>query len=385
MIPTTTLESRLGPLRDVALAVGVVAGALCAVGGVMQPEQFFRSYLMGVTFWVLVALGCLALMMLHNVTGGLWGHVTRRVHESGSRTFPMLCVLFVPVLLGAAHIYEWTDKAVVAKEALLQKKAGFLNLPFFTLRTIVYFLIWGGLGLVLTGWSRESEDTQDPERQGTAEVVSAPGLALLVVTATFAGIDWLMSLEPRWVSAAYGLIFGVGGLVSAHAATLVFLPQLMRLPGAVPLSKTQLNDLGNLLLAFVMFWTYVTFSQFLIIYCGNMQEEVIYYIVRIRGGWDLIAKLVALVHFVIPFFLLLSPSNKRDLRTLSRIALLVLVGRVIDMFFLVAPVHRHHLSFHWLDAACGIAVGGLWVWLFLKNLVERPLSMASPEGGAAHD
>jgi hypothetical protein len=382
VIPTTTLETRLGPIRDAALAVGVVAGALCAVGGLMDPAQFFRSYLMGVSFWVLVALGCLALMMIHNVTGGLWGHVTRRIHESGSRTFPLLCVLFVPVLLGAAHVYEWTDKAVVAKEALLQKKAGYLNLPFFTLRTVIYFLIWGGLGLALTGWSREAEETGNADAQGMAEAVSAPGLALLTATATFAGIDWLMSLEPRWVSAAYGLIFGVGGILSAHAFTLVFLPHLMRMPGAVPLSLTQLNDLGNLLLAFVMFWTYVTFSQFLIIYCGNTQEEVIYYMVRIRGGWDLIAKLIALVHFVIPFFLLLSPSNKRDLTTLSRIALLVLAARVVDMFFLVAPVHRHHLTFHWLDAACGIAVGGVWMWLLLKNVVERPLNMTPPEGAA---
>lgn len=385
MIPVSTLETHFGWFRDGALKVGVVGAVACLLAVPMWPATFVQSYLAGLMFWTLIAMGCLALMLIHNLTGGVWGHVTRRMTEAGARTFPLLAVLFIPVLIGIPQLYEWASADAVKASVVLQRKAGYLNVPFFCLRAVLYFAYWSAVGWLMTEWSREADRTGDHAPMDAAERWSGPALAVFTVTATFAGIDWVMSLEPKWVSAVYGVIFGVTGLLAAHAFVVVILYRVLKIPGMErAVSADQLNDLGNFLLGFTMFWAYVTFAQFLIIWSGNIQEEVTYFVARSSHGWLYVAQAVALLRFVIPFLFLLSPTIKRDIVTLSRVARLALLAHMVDVFFLIQPVFRKQLYVHVVDLLPFLAVGGLWIWLFTRNLLARPMPAVPPGGGAAH-
>lgn len=357
------------------LVAGVAALVVSIIGAFFAPDSFFRAWLWSYTFYVGLTAGCLALLMLQFLTGGAWGLVTRRICEAAVRTLPLLALLFVPIALGIPRLYEWSHAEAVAADHILQNKQPYLNVPFFLARALLYFAGWGLCAWLINRWSREQDETGSPEAQRRMEKTSGPGLLFYGFSVTFMAIDWVLSINPHWYSTMFGLLFIAGQGLSALAFVIALLILLSARP---PLSEVigprHLHDLGKLLLTFVMLWAYMAFSQFLIIWSGNLPHEIPFYIARLSGGWQYVALALVFLHFALPFALLLSRDLKRDYRLLRWVALLVLAMRVVDLYWLVTPdYHRGQFHLSWLDLAVPVALGGLWLAWFAWQLPRRPL------------
>ena len=329
-------------LQQRALIVGAVFMLLFAVGFFLDRKQFFHSYLFAFSFWVGISIGSLALLMLQHLTGGGWGLVIRRVLEAATQTLPLMLVLFVPILLGAHSIYRWTDAAEVASHPVIAGKAKYLNLPFFTIRTVIFFAVWITLAFFLNRWSKLQDRTAERQYAKWVTTLSGPGMVLLVFAVTFASIDWFMSLEPEWYSTIYGFIFLASWALSALAFVIAVMAALA---GHEPMNRIvaqlHFHDLGKLLLAMVMLWSYFAFSQFLIVWSGNLPEEIHWYLPRMKGAWGVMALAVIVLHFAFPFLFLLSRSLKRNAGKLVIVAVLILVMRLFDLFWTITPAFTH--------------------------------------------
>jgi hypothetical protein len=340
-----------------------------------DPDQFFRSYLFGYAFWLAFPLGSLALLMLHHLTGGGWGFVIRRLCEACARTFALMAVLFLPLVAGISRLYPWTKAgwaAGVIEHAPF--KAKYLSQPFFLGRAAIYFAVWIGLGYLLSKWSLEEDETGDAGMHNRMEALSAPGLILYGMTATFAVIDWVMSLDPDWMSTMYGLIFVVVHVFTAMAF-LIFMAS--RFADHEPLARvatpSRFHDLGTLLFAFTMLWAYLSFSQFLIIWAGNLKSEITWYVHRGMGEWSWLAVLLLVFHFFVPFFILLNRPLKRRKDLMAKVAIALIVVSALDVFWIVTPSFFPSPAIHLTDLLALAAIGGLWVWAFAKQAHGRPL------------
>lgn len=355
--------------------IGGVGLVLAVIGAFFDPAQFWQSYLLAYVFWLQIPLGCLAVLMLHHLVGGHWGLVIRRFLETGAMTLPLLAVLFIPLIFGLNALYRWTDPQAVAQSELLQHKSIYLNIPFFLARAVLYFIIWLGLAYGLSRWSLAQDRSADPALAGRMRRLSALGLILYALTATFAAYDWLMSLEPEWYSSIYGVLFIVGQVLAAFAFAIIMLRWGSNWPSlAESVSRLDFNDLGNFMLGFVMIWAYISFSQFLIIWSANIPEEAIWYFHRSQGGWQWVGLGLILFHFTLPFLLLLSRRAKRQAALMAALAVLLIGMRLVDLFWLIAPAfHPDGLRLHWLDGVMVIALGGLWLAVFAWQLAGKPL------------
>lgn len=368
--PNTLNTLRLGGL--IAGGLGLLAG----IGGAfLDPSQFWQSYLLAYIFWLQFSLGCLAIVMLHHLVGGRWGFGIRRFLETGAMTLIPMAVLFVPLLFGLSSLYSWTDPDTVARSVLLQHKGVYLNVPFFLARTVLYFVIWIGLAYALNRWSLQQDQTAEPALTARLRRLSAVGMILYFLTATFAAYDWLMSLEPAWYSSIYGVLFMVGQVLATFALAIIGLNRLAsRQPLAELVSRAEFNDLGNFMLGFVMIWAYISFSQFLIIWSANIPEEAIWYVNRSQGGWQWVAVLLIVFQFTLPFLVLLSRRAKRQAGLLSLVAVLIIAMRLVDLYWLIVPAfHPDGLHLHWLDVVLPIGIGGLWLAAFAWLLAGKPL------------
>ncbi len=347
---------------------------MLAAAAFINAGQFFQAYLIGWTFWTGIAVGSLALLMLQHLTGGGWGLVIRRSLEAATRTLPLMAVLFIPVLIGAHSIYhEWMDPAEVAKHPAVQFKTGYLNLPFFAVRFVIYFGVWIALAFFLNKWSLAQDRTADNRYTKNMRVLSGGGMVALIFSVSFASIDWYMSIEPDWFSTIYGFIFVAAWSLSALAFVIAVMARLSREePMRRIVAPLHFHDLGKLLLAFVMLWAYFAFSQFLIIWSGNLPEEITWYIRRIYGGWGMLVITIGILHFAAPFLFLLSRGIKRNPGKLVLVAVLVLVMRSVDLLWMLAPAFQHRM---WIlmDVAALIGFGGLWLAFFTWHLGKRPL------------
>ena len=373
--PLAPLSADLAAIRKRALAIGAVAAVASVAGAIADPVQFYRSYLVAWLFWLGLGLGSLAIVMLHRITGGSWGFAIRRLLESGMRTLPLLALLFVPIAIGMPKLYAWTDAAAVAADPVLAHKAPYLNTTMVLARAVLFFAVWIGSAALLLRFSRKSDRTGDPRHERRARAVSGPLIGLYGVTMTLAAVDWAMSLEPHWFSTMYGVIFVVGQVLSTLAFAIVASAWLRKhAPFDRWISGDHFHDLGNLMFAFLLLWAYAAFSQFLIIWSGNVAEETPWYIARTHGGWGAVALVVVVFHFAVPFLLLLWRRIKRDTSTLPLVALYLLAMRYVDVFWLVQPAfHPGVFALHWLDVAAPVAIGGFWLASFVQGLKGRPL------------
>lgn len=374
------LTLALNPREKRHLMIGAGALLFCLLWGlIFGLAQFFHSYLMAYLFWLGVSLGCLAVLMLHHLVGGSWGAMIQRLLEAGTRTLPMLAVLFVPVLLGMGFLYDWSLPSVVAKDEILQYKRWYLNIPFFLIRTVIFFAVWLAIAHYLNAWSKRHEETAGQATQAYYRIrlqsLSAGGILAYGLTMTFASFDWVMSLDAHWYSTLYGVIFIVSQALSAFAFAIIVVSRLADVPPLRNVLTTQrLHDLGNMLFAFVMLWAYLSFSQFLIIWSANTAEGAPWYLHRSQGGWQWIALLLFLVHFALPFVLLLMRVMKRSLPALARVAAVVFIVHVLDLFWLVLPeLHPSRLTIHIMDVLAPIGMGYIWVTLFVRLLHQRSL------------
>jgi hypothetical protein len=360
-----------------ALIAAVVGLLLCLLGVYVDALQFFRSYLVAYLFWLSIPLGCLAILMIHHLVGGAWGAMIRRVLEAATRTLPLFLVLFVPLFLGMRDLYSWANPAVVAGDPVLQHKSAYLNTPFFLLRVAGYFVVWLTLTYLLNRWSRRQEEAPDWAAEQSLrrrlKLLSGPGLALYGLTITFAAVDWVMSLEPLWYSTIYGMRFAATQLLAGLAFAIVLTRWLAdEGPLAQVVTSDYFQDLGNFLLTFIMAWIYVAFSQYLIIWSGNLPEEISWYLRRGYGSWGGIALFLLLFHFIVPFILLLSRPLKRRASLLAALAAGLLFVHMVELFWLVMPAfYPAGLHVHWMDIVAPIGIGGLWLALFLWQLKKR--------------
>lgn len=386
-----TISPQLGrdmeKLRRRSLIVGMVALVVCLIGAMFRPDQFFRSYLFSYLFYIGLALGCMATAMLQYLSGGAWGLVLRRVTESAMRTLPLLAVLFIPVLIGIPRLYSWSHPEIVAADSILQHKHVYLNVPFFIIRTLIYFGGWLLFAHFLNKWSHELDTLGRDPLARRLQLLSGPGLLFYGLSVTFAAVDWVMSIDPHWFSTIFGLLFIVGQGLSALSFCIAALVILSDEGGPLEgvIGPAHLQDIGKLLLAFTMLWAYFSYSQFLIIWAGNLANEIPWYMQRLKGGWQWIGLLLVLFHFALPFAMLLSRTLKRSGRTLIRIAAIIIVMRFVDLFWLVAPnFDRTGFQVHWMDFLAPIGIGGVWLARFLFQLKKWPLlPLGDPHLGEA--
>ena len=362
-------------IQHAALVVGGVGILACVVGIFASRDQFFHAYIIPYFFFTGLALGSMAILMLQYITGGAWGAVIRRLLESATRTLPLMAVLFLPIALGLGHLYEWARPEEVARDPLLQHKSLYLNVPFFLGRTVVYFAVWLIVAHFLNRWSLEQDEGSDARLTRRLEMLSRGGLLLYALTVTFAAIDWGMSLEPHWFSTIYGVMIMGGQGLSTFAFAIAMAALLaQRPPFSRIIAPEQFHDLGKLMLAFVMLWAYFAFSQYLIIWSANLPEEIPWYLHRTTAGWQWVAAVLILIHFAMPFLVLLSRDVKRHARAVAAVALVLIGARFVDLFWLLRPAVEHEgFALHWVDPAAVAAIGGTWMWLFVAQLKTRPV------------
>jgi hypothetical protein len=375
---TETADLAIPELKELQrrlLVAGGVGAALSVVGLLVNSTQFLQSYLMGYMLWLGVTLGCLALGMIHQLSGGAWGVLIRRPIGAATRVLPVMTLLFLPIALGMTRMYPWTNADLVAHDELLQHKRIYLNAPFFLVRAAIYFLAWNAVAYFLNAWSLEQDRTGDPRIARRMQLLSGAGLVIYGVTITFASFDWMMSLEPHWFSTIYGVLIMGGQGLSALAFLIIALVWLSRRP---PLDRIAVpghfHDLGNLMLAFVMLWAYFSFSQYLIIWAGNLPSEIGWYLHRMQTGWRPIAVALMLFHFAVPFVVLLSRAVKQQPRLLVRVAIAVLVVRLVDLYWLIGPeFHPDGIGVSWMDAVVPLTLGALWAAAFIDQLRGRAI------------
>lgn len=375
----TLLSTNLSDVQRKAFRAGWVGLALLAVGFLIDAEAFYQAYLIAFLFWLGPALGSLGVVMLHNLTGGAWGFAIRRLLEAAMRSLPLMALLFLPILVGGVHdLYEWADADKVAKDHFLQHKAPYLNRGFFTVRAVFFFGLWTFLGSAMVRLQARYDRRLEIKALRQMKIVSGVGLALYVLSMSFAAFDWAMSLEPHWFSTIYGVLFVIGQALSTFCFATFIASRIAR---HEPFSRWyqpgQFHDLGNLIMAFVMLWAYVSFSQFLIIWSGNLPEETPWYLHRIGHGWQVIAIGLVVFHFLVPFLILLNRRAKRDMGFLAKLCATLFLLRFVEIFWLIKPAFSHggesHFSIGWMDVVAPVALGGIWIGMFVKNLRGRPL------------
>jgi hypothetical protein len=356
-----------------ALGAGIVALVACGISALGDPAPFLRAYLAAYQFYLGIALGCFAVLMIYHLTGGAWGFLIRRILEAGMRTLPLLAVFCLPIALGVEHLYPWAGPADAVEK--LKFNHFYLQVPFFWGRAVVIFAAWLAIASILNSWSRQQDETVGAPWPRKFGMLSAPGLAVYGVTITFASVDWVMSVQPEFHSTIFGPLYVAGQLLTGHALAVLVLAWLAQgAPVEGAISPDVLNDLGNLLFTFLVIWAYMAFFQFMLIWMANLPEEVIWYLPRSQGGWQGVAWALFLFHFAVPFFLLLMRDVKRNSRSLARVAALILVMHMVFQYFQVLPAFPEtSWTDHWIDFVTPIGIGGVWLAYFLWQLQRYPV------------
>ena len=366
-------------IRQRSLLVGAVFSVVAGMIAWKWPDQFFHAYLISYMDWLGIALGSMAILMLRHLTGGGWGMVIRRILGAAMRTLPLLALLFLPILFGIPRLYIWArpldsiqDKLL--REHLEQITKTYLTTNGFIVRAVIYFAILGAVAFFLTKWSAEQDHPPIRDNSSRFKALSGPGLILYGFTISFAAIDWVMSIDPGWISTIYGLLHLAGQVLSAICFAVVVERILVRYkPMSELLQPDFVHDHGKLMLTFIMVWAYFSFSQWLIIWAGNLPEEITWYMKRLNGGWGYVGLFLVLFHFAVPFVLLLSRAFKRDVTRLVWLAVWLLVAHYVDLFWMIEPNFSKTFTVTLADLVIPFAMGGLWMSYFFRNLNAMPL------------
>ena len=367
-----------------SLIIGIVFALISGALAFLRPDEFYRAYLLGFLCWLGVALGSMVIVMIRHLTGGGWGTVIRRILGAAMRTLPLLAILFIPMIVAVwqHRMYPWAMPLESIPDPHIREhlekhsfiKESYLNFSGFFIRAIIYFAIWNVLSFLLSKWSKQTDHAGAPDNSQRFKAVAGPGLILYAFTISFAAIDWVMSLDPSWISTIFGLILLIGEILSAMCFAVVVERILFDYkPMSEMLKPNFVHDHGKWMLTFIMVWAYFSFSQWLIIWAGNLPAEITFYLRRINGGWGYVALSLVLFHFAIPFAMLLSRQFKRNIRQLVWIAVLLLLMCYVDLFWIIEANFSSTFAITLADLVVPIAIGGIWLWYFFRNLGSLPL------------
>ncbi|HET6568163.1 MAG TPA: hypothetical protein VFG50_09375 [Rhodothermales bacterium] len=369
---------RIRRIQHISLLVGVVLLIVLVIGALLDVRSFFRAYLFGFVFWTFLAVGCLGVLMLHHVVAGPWGFAVQRYLEAGARTFPLLAALFIPLIFGLRAIYPWLHPEMLAAFEVLRHKQPYLNVPFFLIRTLLYFVLWSVFGFLLSSYSRRLDREGDVSRVPAMRKLSAGGLVVFFLTATFSAIDWVMSIAPEWHSTIYGFLVMSGEGLSALSFVTVLFAWIGQY--AIPEEHARhqlLQGLGNLILAFISLWAYMSFAQLIIIWSGNLPTEVRWYMSRTTEAWFIVTLVVVILHFTIPFVLLLFRQMKREPKLLGYLALFIFAMRAVEVLWLIKPSFQWEVGqpvgVSWLDPVALLGLGAIWFAEFLRQIRKARL------------
>jgi hypothetical protein len=379
-------------LRQLGLVVAVVAAVITLPGILASPEAFYTGYLFGFWFWLAISLGSLGVLMMHTLTSGNWGRPIRRHLEASARVVPVMALLAIPIVVGRYWLFPWAHPELVAQNPILQKQAPYMNTHLLVIRLAIYFSIWTLLAVRMSRLGLLYDKTGDASVVSRMKKTAGPGEVILAVTITLCAVDLLMARDAGWFSTMYGFIICGGMLLSAIIFSLVMLWALSTVPGIRHLiTPDVLIDLGNLFLAFTVFWFYVCFGQFLVIWMGDEKIDTFWFTNRGLGQvwnpWCLLAISLALLNFLTPFLLLLQRAVKRNIATLGALAACALFLRLTDAYWLIKPSginatlasYNTHFSIGallralWLDLPMPLGIGGIWMFFYLSFLGSRPL------------
>jgi hypothetical protein len=375
--------NRLGSMAIIPGVVALVAIVVCAFIFPHGWTLFLRSWLYAFLFWLGMTLGCLVLLMMQYTSGGNWGRVGRRFWEAAASLLPMMFICWLPIAFGMKELYPWASMGHEEAIKELGQKGVLYLTPFgFWLRGILYFIGWYALYWYLRRWSdREEAGLTTPAQFPRVQNISGAGIVFYAATITFGSIDWAMSLEPKWFSTVFGMIFMVGEVLTALCFTIWLLVKLAPMEPISKMFKIDfLHDFGKLMFAFVVLWAYVSFSQWLIIWSGNLLVEIRWYLIRLRGGWQYFGSALIFIHFLVPFFIMLSRNLKREGRRIIKMVYLLLLMRLIDLIWFTAPnfypgegLSKFGVQDGIMYVLAPIAIGGIWLWAFFTQLSKRSL------------
>ncbi len=363
------------PLGRIFLYTGILFLVLSAIGWAINREQFFHSYLVSFTFWVTLGLGGLFVTLIHYLTHSVWTIVVRRIPETVMRTLPWMVIFFVPIFFGMHDLYHWSHTDVVAHDSILIKKVGYLNIPFFSIRALIYFAVWFGLGSLIHKFSIEQDEGLRPDMYARLRRIAAPGMFLFAFSITFAAFDWLMSLDPHWYSTIFGVYIFAGSYLSIIAFMTLF-TMFIQSRGVLKKEVTveHYHDYGKLLFAFTVFWAYIAGSQYFLIWYGNIPEETVWFLHRWEGSWKAFSLFLIFAHFFVPFVVLIFRASKRNLNILRVIASLILVMQFMDLYWIVMPsLHPHGFHFSWMDLTAFLGIGGIFMYFFWREFTANAI------------
>lgn len=361
-------EDRLRKLQQCSLGAAAAGAVACVVLAFLFPSSFWPTYLVSVLFVAGIGLGCLGLSLLHQMTGGQWGLEIARHLVAGTATVALTVLLFLPLVVGATHIYPWLDSAR-ATELLNRHQRIYFEAWAWGGRTIIYLVVWGLLSWMVVRRYRLLNRSGSINQWCATPRLSALGLLALSLTTTFAMIDWVMSLEPRWMSTIFAAILMMGFVVSGMAFALMMqgLPNSRpNLPADTKSKNARALDLGNLLMAFLLLWVYFAASQFLIIWSGDLPIETTWYQRRLTGVWPGFGLMLVLFHFIIPFGSLLSRDVKTNPFAVAVVAGDLLMMRIVELVWTIIPACR--VDGNWWMVCLPVAlitVCGTWFCVFL--------------------
>ncbi|MCA9557803.1 MAG: hypothetical protein KC583_04485 [Myxococcales bacterium] len=354
-----------------AIAVGglglIASGAAIAMGEELR-RQFFFSYLVAFMLCLTIALGALFFTIIHHLTRATWSTGLRRIAENLAGTLPVLAVLFLPILLGLHDLYHWSHEAVPAHDPLIRHKSGYLSTSFWVIRAVVFFGLWTAIALFFRRNSVKQDETGDTALTFKMRKWAPVSTLIFALSISFAGFDWMMSLDPHWFSTMFGVWTFAGSMVSFFAA-LGLAGLWLTKKGALAKTLTvgNFHDIGKLLFGFIVFWAYISFSQYYLIWYANIPEETAWYLHRTHEGWDNIFSLIIGGHFILPFALLMSRHLKRRRAVLGLACGWMVLMHWVDLYYVIMPTLQHHLHFHWLDVTTVLGVGGVFVAFFVRQ------------------
>ncbi len=364
----------------VPLILGGALLVLSVMGGWQSPDDFFFAYLTGWSFLLTTALGGLLFLIFHHLTRAHWSITINRINEALIWAFPLLFLLGLPLLLGMHDLYHWTheelfDPTSSHYDEIIAGKQAYLNVPFWSIRMVVYFAVWTLVSYRLYSFSLQQDVDPDPSILKKLRSTSAWGLPLTGVTLAFASYDILMSLDPHWFSTIFGVYFFAGGILSAVSVITLVAMLLQRRGGLLQgvITREHYQDLGKYMFGFVVFWAYIAFSQYMLIWYGGIPEETVWYQHRLQHGWEWHSAFLLVFHFVVPFLVLLPRATKRTYSILGLMAVWIIGMHWFDLHWVALPVLRESGGFHWLDFTCWLGLTGIFAGGLMYRLRRHPL------------